>query len=115
MMMSGLVLNDEIKWISFHSKFDFGYLLKTLTCAELPGDEQGFLDLLWTFFPCIYDIKYMMTACEGIHGGLSSLADHLRVDRIGPMHQAGSDSLLTAQTFFSLVKKHFSGICDDAK
>lgn len=57
MMMSGLVLNDEIKWISFHSKYDFGYLLKTLTCTELPMDEQGFLDLLFTYFPCIYDVK----------------------------------------------------------
>jgi CCR4-NOT transcription complex subunit 7/8 len=57
MMMSGLVLNDSIKWISFHSKYDFGYLLKTLTCAELPTDEQGFIDLLQIYFPCIYDIK----------------------------------------------------------
>lgn len=57
MMMSGLVLNDEIKWISFHSKYDFGYLMKTLTCTELPMDEQGFLDLLFTYFPCIYDVK----------------------------------------------------------
>lgn len=54
---SGLVLNDEIKWISFHSKYDFGYLLKTLTCTELPMDEGGFIELLQTFFPCIYDIK----------------------------------------------------------
>lgn len=57
MMMSGLVLNDDIKWISFHSKYDFGYLLKTLTCTELPMDEQGFIDLLFTYFPCIYDVK----------------------------------------------------------
>ncbi len=60
MMMSGLVLNEEIKWISFHSKYDFGYLLKTLTCAALPSDEQGFMDLLLTFFPCIYDIKVLV-------------------------------------------------------
>lgn len=57
----------------------------------------------------------MMTAVEGMHGGLSSLADSLQIDRIGPMHQAGSDSLLTAQTFFSLVKKHFNGVCDAPK
>lgn len=56
-----------------------------------------------------------MTAVDGMHGGLSSLADYLSVDRIGPMHQAGSDSLLTAQTYFALIKKHFDGQCDDAK
>ena len=57
MTMSGLVLNDEVKWTSFHSSYDFGYLVKTLTCASLPADEQSFLDLLHTFFPCIYDVK----------------------------------------------------------
>ncbi len=57
----------------------------------------------------------MMTAVEGMHGGLSSLADSLQIDRIGPMHQAGSDSLLTAQTFFSLINKHFNGVCDAPK
>jgi CCR4-NOT transcription complex subunit 7/8 len=58
--MSGLVLNDDIKWISFHSRYDFAYLLKTLTCSELPMDEQGFLDLLCTYFPCIYDVKVII-------------------------------------------------------
>lgn len=115
LMMSGLVLNSDVKWISFHSSYDFGYLLKTLTCTELPQDEPTFLDLLLTFFPCIYDVKFMMTAVEGMHGGLSSLADSLQVTRIGPMHQAGSDSLLTAQTFFALVKQHLGGSVDDAK
>jgi len=115
MMMSGLVLNDDVKWVSFHSSYDFGYLLKTLTCKELPMEESSFMDLLHTYFPYIYDVKYMMTAVEGMYGGLSALADTLQVDRIGPMHQAGSDSLLTAQTFFSLINKHFQGACDDSK
>lgn len=115
LMMSGLVLNDEVRWVSFHSSYDFGYLLKTLTCTELPQDELAFLELLVTYFPCIYDIKYMMTAVEGIHGGLSSLADVLQIERIGPMHQAGSDSLLTTQTFFGLLNKHMNGTLDEAK
>lgn len=114
-MMSGLVLNDDVRWVSFHSSYDFGYLLKTLTCSELPMDETLFLDLLHTFFPYVYDVKYMMTAVEGMYGGLSGLADTLQVERIGPMHQAGSDSLLTAQTFFALLKKHMNSNCDDAK
>ena len=56
-MMSGLVLNDDVKWISFHSSYDFGYLVKTLTCTELPLDEAAFMDLLHTYFPFIYDVK----------------------------------------------------------
>jgi CCR4-NOT transcription complex subunit 7/8 len=54
----------------------------------------------------------MMTAVEGMYGGLSALADSLQVERIGPMHQAGSDSLLTAQTYFSLIRKHLSPFDD---
>lgn len=115
MMMSGLVLNEDVKWVSFHSSYDFGYLLKTLTCHELPLEEPAFLDLLHLYFPCLYDVKYMMTSVEGMYGGLSSLADTLQVGRIGPMHQAGSDSLLTAHTYFMLLKKHSNNVGDDSK
>jgi CCR4-NOT transcription complex subunit 7/8 len=57
LMMSGLVLNDEVKWLTFHSSFDFGYLMKTLTNCDLPSEENVFIDLLLTYFPCIYDVK----------------------------------------------------------
>jgi hypothetical protein len=33
-----------------------------------------------------------------------------RPQRIGPQHQAGSDSLLTSLTFLKLAKKFFSGV-----
>jgi CCR4-NOT transcription complex subunit 7/8 len=115
MTMSGLVLNDDVRWITFHSGYDFGYLMKTLTCDELPADEETFLSQLRLFFPRIYDVKFMMTAAEGLYGGLSSLADTLSVERIGPMHQAGSDSLLTAQVFFAFIKQQLSGNMDDSK
>ena len=108
LMMSGLILTDEVKWVTFHSGYDFGYLLKTLTCESLPDEEGQFLDLLTTFFPCIFDVKFMMTLTDGLYGGLSALADSLEVVRVGPEHQAGSDSLLTAQTYFAIMQKHFS-------
>lgn len=115
MMVSGLVLSDEVKWLSFHSTYDFGYLIKALTCKELPESESAFLEMLQMYFPNLYDIKYMMTACEGMYGGLNSLAELLQVERVGPMHQAGSDSMLTNQTFFTLVEKQLGGACDDSR
>ena len=57
----------------------------------------------------------MMTAVEGMYGGLQGLADILQVERIGPMHQAGSDSMLTSVTFFALLEKHMGGIADESR
>ncbi|KAI8321240.1 CAF1-domain-containing protein [Martensiomyces pterosporus] len=112
---SGMVLFKQVKWVSFHSGYDFGYLLKLLTCNSLPEDEDGFFEILHTFFPGIYDIKYMMRSCRTLKGGLQDVADDLEVPRIGPQHQAGSDSLLTAMTFFKLREKYFEDCIEEPK
>ncbi|XP_053992387.1 uncharacterized protein LOC128883738 isoform X2 [Hylaeus volcanicus] len=102
MIASGLVLNKKVKWITFHGSYDFAYLLKLLTCAPLPNSDKQFFKLLNEFFPSLYDIKYFLKKCSSIplRKGLSlqGVAEYLKVKRIGPQHQAGSDSLLT---FFS--------------
>eukprot|EP00959_Pyramimonas_sp_CCMP1952_P286454 5989896-Pyramimonas_sp.AAC.2 len=107
LMSSGIVLNDEIRWITFHSGYDFGYLLKVVTCTPLPATEDDFFELLRLYFPCVYDMKYLMKFCGSLHGGLNKLAEQLEVERIGPQHQAGSDSLLTSITFFQLCNSFF--------
>lgn len=38
--------NLQVRWITFHSGYDFGYLLKLLTCASLPANEAEFFQLL---------------------------------------------------------------------
>jgi len=115
LMSSGIVLNDKIKWLSFHSAYDFGYLLKLLTCQPLPLTEEEFFEQLKTYFPRIYDIKYLMKSCKNLKGGLNSLAEDLEIERLGPQHQAGSDSLLTCQTFFKMKKVFFENTIDDDK
>ena len=108
LMVSGVVLSEEVRWITFHSSYDFGYLLKLVTCRELPATEGEFFEVLLLYFPFIFDMKYLMKFCEGgMHGGLQKLADVLEVERIGPQHQAGSDALLTATTFFKLRATYF--------
>ncbi|CAL1712732.1 unnamed protein product [Somion occarium] len=115
MITSGLVLLDETKWISFHSGYDFGYFVKLLTAESLPTTEEMFFERLRTWFPTIYDIKFMMRACKVLKGGLQDVADDLGVMRIGPSHQAGSDSLLTASTFFKMREIYFNDHIDDAE
>lgn len=102
LMSSGIVLMDNIKWLSFHSGYDFGYLLKLLTDQNLPADEADFFELLRLYFPTIYDVKYLMKSCKNLKGGLQEVADQLELRRVGPQHQAGSDSHLTGMAFFKM-------------
>ena len=55
--MSGLVLNDDVRWICFHGAYDFGYLVKTLCSRNLPKKEADFFYLLHKYFPSVYDLK----------------------------------------------------------
>lgn len=108
-MSSGIVLNEDIQWVTFHSAYDFGYLLKLLTCRNLPETQSGFYSLIKTYFPTLYDIKHLMKFCNSLHGGLNKLAELLDVERFGISHQAGSDSLLTSCTFRKLRELYFKG------
>ncbi|KAL8634964.1 MAG: hypothetical protein Q9228_007497 [Teloschistes exilis] len=134
LISSGLVLVDDVRWISFHSGYDFGYLVKLMLCKPLPEDETTYRKLLSTFFPAIYDIKFMIKHVQrvlsvndaplthqassilhsiGQKSGLQDLADELGVKRVGTAHQAGSDSLLTGRTFWEVKKLIFNGAIDD--
>lgn len=115
LMTSGIVLSEDVRWVSFHGAYDFGYLIKLLTGDPLPSSESEFFEMLLTYFPNVYDIKYLMKSCETLRGGLNQLADDLNVRRIGPAHQAGSDSLLTLQTFFRMMHRFFENNFDDTK
>ncbi|XP_031269941.1 probable CCR4-associated factor 1 homolog 6 [Pistacia vera] len=108
LMSSGIVLNDSVHWVTFHSGYDFGYLLKVLTCQNLPDTQAKFFNLIRIYFPTVYDIKHLMKYCNSLHGGLNKLAELLEVERVGICHQAGSDSLLTSCTFRKLKENFFS-------
>ncbi|XP_072141095.1 CCR4-NOT transcription complex subunit 7-like isoform X2 [Dermacentor andersoni] len=114
-MTSGVVFSENVRWLTFHSGYDFGYLLKLLTYKHLPADEIEFFELLQIFFPAIYDVKYLMRGCRTLRGGLQEVANQLRLERVGQQHQAGSDSLLTAAAFFKMRQVFFNNTIDDAK
>jgi CCR4-NOT transcription complex subunit 7/8 len=43
-----------------------------------------------------------MKSCKNLKGGLQEVAEQLEIQRVGPQHQAGSDSLLTGMVFFKM-------------
>lgn len=107
-ILSGLVLNPQLKWVCYHGCYDFSYLLRVLMDEELPRTFSECSQLLKTFFPNIYDIKSFAHEFQDFYegGGLNRLADLLDIKRVGIMHQAGSDSLVTSQVFFKLKTNH---------
>ena len=136
LISSGMTFSDDVRWISFHSGYDFAYLVKLMLCKPLPEDEAEYRKLLSIHFPAIYDIKYMIKHAQrtqmvndsplspaavaalnnlGQKSGLQDLADELNIKRIGVPHQAGSDSLLTGKVFWEVKKEIFNGTIDDEK
>ena len=104
--------------------------MKLLIAESLPTIEDSFFELLKIWFPTVYDIKFLMKASKALKGGLQEVADDLgvcswstfrcyvfrtlsQVLRIGTSQQAGSDSLLTASTFFKMREIYFDDHIDD--
>lgn len=48
------------------SGYDFGYLIKILSNANLPEEEVDFFEILRLYFPVIYDVKYLMKSCKSL-------------------------------------------------
>ena len=104
-LISGLVLNSDIIWISFHGSYDFAYMLKLLINTPLPERDEDFTNLLIEYFPNHYDIRILLQGKDNLRGGLNKLASNLDIYRLnGSVHQAGSDSIVTAEVFFKLIQ-----------
>ncbi len=106
LMKSSLVLNPEVKWISYQGSYDFGYLLNLLITDGFPEDEKNFIKTLKCYFPEHYDVKMLVKDNEKFfHGGLSKLIYTLGIERKGINHQAGSDAIATIEAYHKLLKK----------
>lgn len=93
------VLRTVTNLVSVHLRHQLVTLVKTFSF--------GLSLMNVSFFP-----EHLMKSCKSLKGGLQDVADELQVARIGPQHQAGSDSLLTASTFFKMRSRFFEDSID---
>lgn len=75
--------------------------------GQMPFDWKEFNKLLQLFFPRVVDLKTLLAHHGIFKGGLQEVADNLKVRRCGSKHQAGSDSMLTGETFFRFLEVSF--------
>ncbi|KAF2866561.1 ribonuclease H-like domain-containing protein [Massariosphaeria phaeospora] len=132
LITSGMTLTEDVNWISFHSGYDFAYLVKMLSSKPLPEEEESYRKLVEIFFPRLLDVKYLWRHANnlvrrgvigsqatnilnnlGTKSGLQDLADELNCQRIGTSHTAGSDAWLTGAVFWEMRKKIFDGNVPD--
>ena len=103
LIVSGLVLNPNVRWISYQGSFDFAYLLKLLINENLPKIENEFITSLGIYFPKYYDLRILIKDIDNyFYGGLNKLIETLSIKRKGIKHQAGSDSIATIEAFHKL-------------
>ena len=80
LIASGIVLNEDITWVTFHGAFDYAYLINNLTNEDLPASVEKFMGLAEQFFPQMYDTKIIAAQTEDIKGtSLQKLANELGV------------------------------------
>ena len=103
---SGFVYNKDVKWVVFHGSSDFAYLLRLVSNIVLPDTIEEFYKEMKKYFPNVYDLKYIIKDVPSLKDvGLAKLSYDLRCNRIGPQHQAGSDSLLTLCCYFKMLEQ----------
>ena len=104
-MTSGLILNPDIYWISYHGSYDFAYILKLLINENIHNNEEEFINMLSLYFNNYYDVKILVKDLDYyFNGGLNKLIYKSGVTGKGPIFQAWIDSIATIEVFLPLIK-----------
>ncbi|TXG54797.1 hypothetical protein EZV62_020053 [Acer yangbiense] len=102
-----LAMHRNLKWVTFHGTYDLAHVLKLFTCETLlPNTARDFAAKASSFFNKLVDLKLAAKYSEGLKDvevGLAKLSRILHVRRLGEAHNAGSDSLLTAQVYAKMM------------
>lgn len=72
LISSGLVLNEDTRWISSHAAYDIGFLMKIMLSRQLPEKKSKFKEFMDLCFPTLYDIRYLIKCPKYANAHLSA-------------------------------------------
>ncbi|CCK69768.1 CCR4-NOT core DEDD family RNase subunit POP2 KNAG_0D00160 [Huiozyma naganishii CBS 8797] len=119
MMDSGLVMDPEVTWITYHAAYDLGFLVNILMNDIMPNNREDFEKWVHTLMPNMFDLNLIFKVIrdlqnplpQGAQQGqtssqftLTSLADELAIPRFPVFTTTGGQSLLMLLCFCQLNK-----------
>jgi hypothetical protein len=106
LISSGLVLDEDITFVTYHGGYALAYLLKLMTCRDMPATVDHFVDVTRLHLPRLWDLRYAMHKYKPSWSGgsLDNLASEFGIKREATLapHQAGADAFLALKTFFAM-------------
>lgn len=104
---SGLLLSDEVTWITFHAGYDLGLVLAMLRQKAVPAERSDFLKLLEVYFPIVWDVKTLVKAFNlSAKNFLHEVAEDFQLIRGTAFLPAGADSRLAALCFYEILRSY---------
>ncbi|KAL3231379.1 Poly(A) ribonuclease POP2 [Nakaseomyces bracarensis] len=111
LMDSGLVLDPEVTWVTYHAAYDLGFLISILMNDSMPNNKDDFEWWVHKYLPNFYDLNLVYKAIQDFkHQNqqqqytLTSLADELGIPRFSIFTTTGGQSLLMLLSFCQLSK-----------
>lgn len=117
MIDSGLLMEDNVTWITYHAAYDFGFLVNVLTNNCMPNNREDFEWWVHKFLPNFYDLNLICKVIQDFKQQqqqqppqqqqqftLASLAEELGISRFPIFTTTGGQSLLTSLGYFQLSK-----------
>eukprot|EP01147_Barroeca_monosierra_P005012 gene5012-6959_t len=89
------------------------YLLKVLLGECLPFNNMRYFQEMQTYFPRLFDARYLADLVKNLKGGLLEVAGLLEVTTPYSNHSAASNSYVTGLVFFKLRTMFFEGTIDE--
>ncbi|CCF57474.1 hypothetical protein KAFR_0C04830 [Kazachstania africana CBS 2517] len=109
---SGLLLDENVTWITYHTAYDLGFLVKILMNDTMPNNRQEFEWWIHKFIPNLYDLNllhklirdFKQPQAQTHQFNLTTLADEVGLPRFPIFTTTGGQSLLMLLTFCQLCK-----------